>query len=776
MRKFVFLALLCFAAPTLWGQSVGEQAADESPRFWNSPITVINLEGLSTADTFLVLNSSGLVPGDLLNAGMVQDAIKGIYGLGLFSDVRIDAAADRDGVALTIAVTEFPKLRNLKFSGNKKIKRDKFEEAMTLFEGRLASPEAVKNNVEKIKSLYAEKGYLLADIEVEQTSVDGEPDLIDLEFKISEGKRVRVNRVTFDGNTLFTDKKLRGKMSTKQKSFFRTGNFNSDKYLEDKDKVVDFYKNQGYIDAVVLGDSIWYNVDKTRMYIDIDVREGNRYYFGNIDWQGNTIFDNNRLRKAVKFEPGKVYSQKKYDETLMKIHELYQDEGYWYVQVDEKTNPAGDTLHFNLGITENQPVHIRLINIEGNTKTKEKVVRREMVIKPGTVFKRSVLGRSIRELMILNFFSNVEPGWDILPNGDIDLKMKVSEKETGQFSIGAGYSQRDKLVATIGLGVPNIFGTGQTATMNVELGGSRNTFDLSYVEPWMFDTPTSLSGSFYIQERRWYDWFNERRTGGDFQVGRRLRWPDNYFRIYAGYRLEEVNYIDISQAYRDANKNNPYAVSNQNWPLTTSSSSLTISRDSRDLPMFPTRGSVLSWRGELAGTFLGGDWNYFKQNVTAEYYKTLFWKIVLMGRARYGEIDGIRHGERDIPYSERFAPGGVDPDGTIRGYDDGRVGPFLRSATGTRAYLRGRFESIYNLELTIPISEQQFYVLGFADAGNAYLSMNKITPTRGLYRSAGIGFRVMIPLVGIMGFDFGYPFDGDDKHSWKTHFQIGRGF
>jgi outer membrane protein insertion porin family len=772
MRNTLIVTLAVLMASFAWAQDNSQIVASTNSKPWNEPITTIRIEGISAADTFLVLNSSGLVPGDLLTSGLVQDAIKGVYGLGLFSDVQIQSTPDRDGVTLTIVVTEYPKLRNLKFSGNRKIKRDKLEESMTLFEGRLASPEEVKNNIEKIKSLYADKGYLLADVDVEPSPAENEPTLVDLEFKVSEGKKVRVSGISFDGNTQYPDKKLRGQMSTKQKSIFRGGNFNRDKYLEDKDKIVEFYKNHGYIDAYVLGDSIWYNDDKTRMFINLEILEGNRYYFGDIDWDGNAIFKDDRLRKAVKFESGKVYSQKKYDETLMKFHEMYQDEGYWYVQIDEQTDPHGDTLNFMFGITENNPVHIRLVDVEGNTKTKEKVIRRELVVKPGTIFKRSVLGRSIRELMILNFFSNVEPGWEILANGDIDLKMKITEKETGQFSVGAGYSQRDKLVATIGLGVPNIFGTGQTATVNVELGGRRNTFDLSYTEPWLFDTPTSLSGSFYLQERRWYDWFTERRTGGDFQIGRRLRWPDSYFRVFAGYRLEEVNYIDISQSYRDANKNNPYAITNQQWPLTTSSSSITLVRDSRDLPLFPTRGSVLSWRGEMAGTVLGGDWNYFKQNITAEYYKTLFWKVVLMGRAKFGEVDGIRHGNNDIPYSERFAPGGVDPDGTIRGYDDGRVGPY----NSLGGYLRGRFETIYNLELTIPISDQQFYVLGFADAGNAYLSLNDVRPSRGLYRSAGIGFRVMIPLVGIMGFDFGYPFDGTDKNHWKTHFQIGRGF
>jgi len=771
MRNILIVVMALAAAASIGAQENLETVPAES-QIWNIPIISVNIEGISTADTFLVINSSGLVPGDILTAGKIQDAIKGVYGLGLFSDVQIDAGEERDGIGITIRVSEYPKLHNMSFDGNKKIKDDKLEENMTLFEGRLASPEEIKNNIEKIKSLYAEKGYLLAEVDIEKKAVEGEQGLIDLEFKISEGKKVKVSRITFGGNERFSDKKLRGQISTKQKSLFRSGNFNRDKYLEDKDKIVDFYKNHGYIDAVVLGDSIGYSDDRTRMFVDINLREGDQYYFGNIEWDGNKIFANDKLRKNVKFQPGKIYNQKKYDETLMKFHELYQDEGYWYVQIAERTVPAEDTLNFSLSITENQPVHIRLVNIEGNTKTKEKVVRRELVIKPGTIFKRSVLGRSIRELMILNFFSNVEPGWDILPNGDIDLKLKITEKETGQFSVGAGYSQRDKLVATIGLGVPNLFGTGQTATMDVEIGGSRNTFNLSYLEPWFLDTPTSLSGSFYIQERRWYDWFTERRTGGDIQVGRRLRWPDNYFRVYSGYRLEEVNYVDIDASYKEANANNPYAVHKQNWPLTTSSTSITLLRDSRDLPLFPTRGAIVSWRGELAGTFLGGDWNYFKQTMTAEYYKTIFWKFVIMGRARFGEIDGIRHGNSDIPYSERFAPGGVDPDGTIRGYDDGRVGPY--DALG--GYLRGRFESIFNFELTVPIAEQQFYMLAFADAGNAYLSYNDITPFKRYYRSAGIGFRVMIPLVGIMGFDFGYPFDGNDRHEWKTHFQIGRGF
>ncbi len=308
--------------------------------------------------------------------------------------------------------------------------------------------------------------------------------------------------------------------------------------------------------------------------------------------------------------------------------------------------PRGDTLDFHLSITENNPVHIRLINIEGNTKTHEKVIRRELVVKPGTIFKSDVLGRSLRDLMILNFFANVEPGWDILPNGDIDLKIKITEKETGQFSVGAGYSQTDKFVATIGLGIPNLFGTGQTAI--AQCGTRRQPqylrSQLSRALASRYADIARSSGTAHLSMPR-----IATGTAGSpsaapaaiFRSAADLRWPDNYFRIYAGYRLEQVDYRDISQRTisRD-NNDNPYSIDKQDWPLTTSSfSSIHNSRFARPVAV-RHQGFDVSWRNELAGTVLGGNWNYFKQDYTAEYYKTIFWKVVFMG------ADQIRHDGR----------------------------------------------------------------------------------------------------------------------------------
>ena len=775
MNRVIFSLLGCivFLLGVMTIPAEGQSPLQDENSPYQMPIGSINVIGVTSADTFMVITSSGLISGDILQPGKVQDAVKGIYALGMFSKVDIEAERTRTAANITINVKEYPKINSLKISGNKKIKRSKFDEVLTVFEGRLAPPKDIKTNVEKIKSLYADKGYLLAEIELDSSAAPNDSNSLDLEFKISEGKKVKIGEISFSGNQVLPDKKLRGKMSTKQKSFFRSGEFDNEKYNEDKDKIITAYKDKGYIDAVIMGDSMWYSPDKTRMFINIDIREGTMYRFGKIDWEGNSVFSDEKIAGGIKFEEGMTYVQKKYDETLAKISELYYDEGYLYLQVDEKSTTRQDTLDFHLKLTENKQAKIRLVHITGNTKTMEKVIRRELMIKPGMIFKRPLLIRSLREVMVLNFFENVTPDLETLPDGDVDLNIQVIEKPTGQFSVGAGYSASDKLVGTVGLGIPNLFGTGQTGTLNLDLGKNRTTFSASYLEPWFLDTPTSLSGSLYLQDKNVYDWYTERKFGGSIQVGRRLRWPDNYFRLFMGYRLEQLNYTDIDSAnYIVPNENNDYSVDKYNWPLTTSAASLTILRDSRDLSQFATRGAVFSWRGELAGTVLGGNWDYFKQIYSAEYYKTVFWKFVLMGRAKYGEIEGIDDKDADIPYSERFAPGGVDPDGTIRGYDDARVGPYDSQG----AYLRGRFMLTYNVELTLPIAEQQFYLIAFADAGNAYLSLKDIHLTKGYYRSVGVGFRIAIPLVGIMGFDFGYPFDGAEKGSWKPHFQIGRGF
>jgi outer membrane protein insertion porin family len=299
-------------------------------------------------------------------------------------------------------------------------------------------------------------------------------------------------------------------------------------------------------------------------------------------------------------------------------------------------------------------------------------------------------------------------------------------------------------------------------------------------------TPTSVGTQIYNLNRRWYDDFTEGRRGGSIRIGRRLRWPDDYFRIYGRYRIEDVRYYDFSDLYMiqngdsivtsDGNRryvtdDNSLQVFGERW-LRTSAVGFTIERDSRDLPIFATDGSRVSYTGETAGGVLGGEWEYYRHVFTAERYFPLGYGIALVSKAKFGYISA--ESNEKIPYSERFTPGGTDPDGTVRGYPDASLSP--RNANG--ALLGGMSQAIYNVEVQFPIVSQQIYAIAFADAGVSWIQKDDIKPFSGLSRGAGVGFRLVVPSIGVIGFDFGYSFDDPygEKKGWKPHFQIGTGF
>ena len=769
MRRSLVLILLIFLFSSGWALAQSRL------------ISGVEVEGNITVDSSLILNMSGLIRGMELDPYLVQDAIRRIYAMLLFSDVRITGEETLDGIVVTIAVTEYPKLVRIEIDGNKKLKKDKIFDKLKLVEGKLISPTEVKEEVKNIKSLYEDKGYLLAQVESEVVE-SKTPGQVVLKLKIKEGRKVKIKKIYVEGNELFSDKKIRKQMKNKQDSFFRSGEFDPEKYEEDKEKIVEFYKKEGYLDAEVVSDSMWYDSSRKDMFISMTVFEGPQYEFGQVSFAGNKIFSAEKLKQAVKFDQGKIYDQEKYEKTLEELHALYLEEGYLYAQIIDQTRTQGTVVDINYSVSEGIPANIHKINIAGNTRTREKVIRRELWVKPGQRFRRSLLMRSLREVMYLNYFANVLPDYEVLENGDIDLTIKVEEKPTGQFSFGAGYSQRDKLVGTIGLGTPNLFGRGQTLQLNWEFGKTLQNIQLSFTEPWFLDTPTSVGFDIYNTNRRWYDEFTEERRGIGLRLGRRLSWPDDYFRLFLRYRLEDVRYYDFD-TYIDTSGVRRVlpeleSLTRIKWPQRTSSFDFTIVRDSRDLPQFATSGSVVSWNAELAGGLLGGDWSYHKHILTFHKYIPSFWRFVLVAKAKFGVIDSYgKNGS--IPYSERFTPGGIDPDGVIRGYADGTIGP--KDPQGF--LIRGRSVLVYNLEYQFPIVEQQIYGLLLADLGNAYLRARHVQPIafKNLYKSVGFGVRLIIPNMGMIGFDMAYGFDYPDPRSrdhgeWRPHFNFGTTF
>jgi outer membrane protein insertion porin family len=735
-------------------------------------ISRVEVQGNKSADKSLVLLASGFTPGSNLDLTSTQRAIKRIYGLGLFSNVTITATQTEGGVILTIRLQEYPKLAQLEIKGNKRFKNREIEDKLGLKAGMQISPQQVKDGINVIQGLYRDKGYAATRVQSELKPGSKEEEVV-LDYKIDEGEKVKIKKIYVQGNKDFSEGKIKKQMKTKQASLLRSGEFNSEKYQEDKGRITDFYKKNGYLDAEILSDSFWSDPSGKDMFIRLVLSEGERYKFGGVSFHGNTIFPEEKLRKVVKFNPGEFYDQKRFEETLTELNNLYQEEGYIYVQILDNTSTQGNVVNIDYQITEGVPANIHFVRIEGNIKTKEKVVRRELSVIPGRRFHRSILLRSLRDVMYLNYFSNVSPDIEVLPNGDIDLILKIEEKQTGTINFGAGYSAIDKLVGSIGLGIPNFMGNGQNVQLNWEFGKTTNSLQLDFTEPWFRDTPTSVGLDLYKVNRRWYSDFTEGRTGGGLRIGRRLSWPDNYSRLYVRYRLESVRYFDFSETYLTNYKDSPYGLQYIKWPQMTSSVNFTFLRDSRDLPQFATSGSVLTYDVELAGGLLGGNWSYHKHIFEFSKYVKTFWKFVLMAKVRTGLIDGYNRNS-NVPYNERFAPGGTDPDGMVRGYPDGRIGP--RDASGN--LIRGRSMLVYNLEYQFPLVEQQIYALLFADAGNAWMTGRQFSPVSfgRLYKSAGFGFRMVVPSLGMIGFDFGYGFDYSGKDKWRPHFQFGRPF
>ncbi|UCD64122.1 MAG: outer membrane protein assembly factor BamA [Candidatus Zixiibacteriota bacterium] len=790
----------------------------------------IEVEGNRVASKSLILGVSSVSRGSPLTPVVTAETIRRLYGLGIFSDVRIEAEEVMGGIKVYIVVEELPKLAGLNFEGNKKIKTDKMKEDLKLGVGGYISPNLIQRKKNEIRQMYAEKGYFQAAV---QPSLEYSTDSAEavLTFRIDEKSKVKVEQVVMTGNVRVPAKEVIGKMRNRKRGFLKSSDFAKDKYEEDLEKVVDEFHKKGHIDAYLVSDSMTIDTTRNRMTIYLDVYEGPRYYFGEVAFASNQELSTERLRRLIKFDEGEVFDSEKYDKTIEEIYSAYYDIGHLNIRMyDDRVTRSDSIIDITYEVSEGLPSHVNLVNIVGNTKTKDKVIRREISMLPGLKFSRALLIRSVRDVMALNFFGNVEPVPINLPSGDVDIEFRVEEKQTGSISAGAGYNSQDKIVGNLSMGIPNFRGMGQNLGFSMDFGSRRNSFSISFTEPWLFGRPTLMGADIYTLNRRWFTDYTEGRQGGLIRLGRRLRWPDNYFRVLTSYRLERARYYDYDDDFRENNSfkalhyydrandgvydsllaevvhlDNPYPGSvltyGEQWN-TASRIAVTIVRDSRNLPEFATSGSKVSYTFENTGGIMGGFWKYQKHTISVAKFFPLFWRFALAAKLQYGVVTSPAGDDR-ILLSDRFTPGGTAFDGIVRGYDDGILTPdsivtqsdtvfvyydssavigedepdetLFRVAT-TR--VRGKYMLVGNLELQFPVIEQQVYLLAFYDAGNSWLHRRDIMPFRDIYKGAGLGFRIVVPGIGTLGFDFGYAFDSirGSKLGWKPHFQIGTTF
>ncbi|MCD6418222.1 outer membrane protein assembly factor BamA [bacterium] len=747
----------------------------------------ISIIGTEFTSPELVRVNSGLEEGSQFSYSSLEDAVKSIYSLGNYEDVRLLASPGPYGYDIEIRVKENLKLDNIKYEGNHKLKDSELEKTTGLFQGEFLSKYLLFSSIQKIKKKYTEKGLFSVDVKYELEKSDKE-GYFNLTFHIDEGEQKRVVEISFEGNNNISDKKLRSQMDTKTKwLFLRTGKFNPDKFQEDIDKIESYYHKNGYITAQVVKDSIIEKDDG--LHIKIWVDEGKRYYFKHLEFSGNSVLSDEDIISSVKLHRGDVFNQEKMDKSLQNIYNLYSEIGYIHARVEPERKIDGDSVSVILKIDEGPQAHINMINIAGNTRTFEKVIRRELVIYPGDVFKRSLLQISYRNVYYLNYFEDVVPDFSVLPNGDVDITLNVTEKPVGRFQVGAGYNAVDKIVGNISIGWPNMLGRGWTLDLSYEFGKLKNNFSISFTEPWFLDTPTSVGFDLYDNSWTWEGYYTINRTGGAIRIGRKLLKP-RYFSVFSRYKLELVEYTDISSNYVPSPS---YDINSIDWPQLESSIMLTITRDSRNSRVFASSGSNNSISVESSGGPIGGDIEFQKIWLKSDWYFPAHKYLTLVGKCHLIILTDIFGDPESVPFGERLFPGGISFDGQIRGYSDRSVGPIswtepvydstaIPDAGGripltspSYSYMPGgRAALILTAELRVPIMKDQLYISAFADAGNAWLSPDEINFSE-LKKSAGLGVRFVVPMMGILGLDFGYGFD-KTKPGWEVHFQIGPEF
>lgn len=777
---------------------LGESSARAADWSWNPqagdllsvrPVGRIVVRGNITANERLILRTSGLAVGDTVNAYRLRDAVRALWGLGLFSTLRVvDWPDSAGGRTLALEVTENPRIGSLTWKGTKNLTEDDLKAKVDLKAGQILAGPKLFQARQAVESAYRDEGYAAARVTTELTATaDGRQDLV---IAVEEGPRVSIKAIEIEGNSSFSAAQLRKQLQLKPNTTFRRKRYTADRLREDRERLEAFFQNHGYKDAGVTAGEPVPGADGRSIVLRYTIIEGPLYRFGTVDWSGNSAVPTSALDAAATIVPGKPYSKARLDETTGAAYELYTEKGYLLeLSIQPETRVAGDSVSVSYRVEEGASSKVREIAIIGNTRTKERVVRREIALVPGQLLRRSVLVRSHRDVFALGFFEDVQI--DYKPAGigsDVDVSFTVKEKSSGTATAGAGYSSDTGLTGFVQFGHNNLFGNGQSIQLQLERGARRRTYDISFNEPWMFGTP--VSGGFQIYNRvNDYDLYSLQERGGGVNLGRPwfFKVPD-YSRVYAGYSLEKLNYTDVDTGLDPASREILVASNGIASKLNVS-----FGRNSTDNPFNATMGSRTAARVELSGGILGGQIDYLKPEIDHRTWFVPFWKPALMirnkinylgtwGRETKTGADGNpvfgADGEpvkvsRQVPGSETFRLGGTRVD-YLRGYPDYEVVPEenIHLVAGRKVrFPGGRFAYTFTAEYQFPLVNP-VRGLVFLDAGNTWNSARDFSLVD-LKKGIGAGVRLEIPMLGPVGFDYAY---GLDRGKWQAHFIIGPAF
>ncbi len=855
MNKYSYLVVFFIAFLT-----ANTQAQNNNPKDSTSTNGVISYEkgkeyilggisvtGLQKFNEQTVRIYTGLIDGQVIKlpGDKLTSAIKKLYESKQFSDVDVYISKlDGETVYLQFDVTELPQLSKVKISGVGKSKSKELKKETELKKGTMVTDNLIVTTRNYIKKKYTDKGFLKTKVSLNTKKDTSDVNTVDMDIFIDKGSRVKIKQINFTGNKAMSSSTLRKAMkNTKRKflgRFWKASKYISEDYKEDLESILEMYSEKGYRDARILSDKLTWNDDNT-INLDIELEEGRQYRFENILFIGNKKYTDEQLHNLLRIDKGDIYNGKVLKERIsgdgtpnsQDIQTLYHNNGYLFSQINAiETKVNNDSITVEVRIREDEPATIKKVTVSGNEKTNDHVIFRELRVKPGDLFSRQNIIRSIREIGQLGFFdANVTP--DVKPdyqNKTADIDFSVVEKGGSQIELQGGYGG-GSFIGTLGLSfnnfsIKNIFnkeaykplpmGDGQKLSLRLQASRTFNTYSFSFTEPWLGGkTPQSLSFSIYSSNQYRFDFrtnqVNKNESlsiiGASIGLGKRLSWPDDYFSLsqnisYQGIELQDYGYRVGSSS----------DIINQGT-LNNLAYTVALSRNSAGPSLiFPSYGSEFTIKAKATFPYSlvnGKDYTepdnltiqqrqdfladkykwleYYKLSAKGKWYTSLSSnnKLVLMSNFEMGFL-GSYNKQLGLTPVERFFVGG---DGIAQGQLDGREVIGLRGYENNSLSLgpNGQNEggSIYNkfqMELRYSITDKpsaSIYTLGFLEAGNSYNNFSDFNPFK-LKRSAGVGVRIFMPAFGLLGIDFAHGFDPmpgfSEKSGWQTHFIIGRQF
>jgi outer membrane protein insertion porin family len=721
----------------------------------DTKITLIEVQGNRRIETATILAKLRSKEGDFFSPSLIKEDIRALYQLGHFEDVQVKTEGFESGLKVIFFVKEKPLIREISYSGNDELSTETLKEGVTLLPRTAFNLQLINENAEKIRLKYQDKGFYEAVVVPVVTELrSGDRNVV---FYIEEGKKVKLWDVIITGNKALSSKEIKKALKNEEYWIFsflgHSGTLRMEELKDDVETIKNLYYNKGYIQIQVDEPHIEFkdSKKKDRLVLRINVKEGDQFRVGVVKFKGNTIISEGELAKEVKLKAGDIFSRDVLRQDVGRIMDRYDGIARPFASVIPQFNIDQDrkTVALSMEIQEGGEVRIGRIDITGNLKTRDKVVRREMRLDEGDLYSKKSLKRSYDRIYNLNFFETVDLVPERRQDAIMDLNVKIKEKSTGMISVGGGYSTVNQLMGMIQYTQANLFGGGQTLRVKAQLAmaGTTNMYMVSLVEPYLFDKAISGTIDLY-QQTTWYDGYDAKSTGGGLTIGKRF---GEYVSSSLRYRFDGTDYtlstsvtnaeppLDIKRQIQDYGKS-----------INTSSLGWTLARDSRDYYLDPRSGSRNSIFLEYAGGFLGGDPNFYKVVVDSAWYFPLFWDTVFMVRGRIGYIESLI--DKPIPMYDRFYVGGP---ATVRGFKYGGAGPI--DELGNR--LGATKELIVNVEYKFPVyPAARLKGILFYDIGRGFSSASqpeKMDLSQ-LNHSYGVGLWWLSPF-GPLKFELGFP-------------------